>query len=146
ALFPYLESIDDIEKVLLWMIGGDSLSNEGREIWMNAQRFSADELMDVASLSRLYEQRKGLRRMNYSMLERNFNKSVFYQLDLSDVANDYIDLGLPVPSTLTDDADVMHRIHNRMLRSRFLGLKGDMEKSKAEELESFALLRNGLIN
>ena len=146
ALFPYLESNDDIEKVLLWMIGGDSLSNEGREIWMNAKRFSADELMDVASLSRLYEQRKGLRRMNYSMLERNFSKSVFYQLDLSDVANDYIDLGLPVPSTLTDDADVMHRIHNRMLRSRLLGLKGDMEKSKAEELESFALLRNGLIN
>ena len=146
ALFPYLESNDDIEKVLLWMIGGDSLSNEGREIWMNAKRFSADELMDVASLSRLYEQRKGLRRMNYSMLERNFNKSVFYQLDLSDVANDYIDLGLPVPSTLTDDADVMHRIHNRMLRSRLLGLKGDMEKSKAEELESFALLRNGLIS
>ena len=146
ALFPYLESNDDIEKVLLWMIGGDSLSNEGREIWMNAKRFSADELMDVASLSRLYEQRKRLRRMNYSMLERNFSKSVFYQLDLSDVANDYIDLGLPVPSTLTDDADVMHRIHNRMLRSRLLGLKGDMEKSKAEELESFALLRNGLIN
>lgn len=146
ALFPYLETNDDIEKVLLWMIGGDSLSNEGREIWMNAKRFSADELMDVASLSRLYEQRKGLRRMNYSMLERNFNKSVFYQLDLSDVANDYIDLGLPVPSTLTDDADVMHRIHNRMLRSRLLGLKGDMEKSKAEELESFALLRNGLIS
>lgn len=146
ALFPYLESNDDIEKVLLWMIGGDSLSNEGREIWMNAQRFSADELMDVASLFRLYEQRKGLRRMNYSMLERNFSKSVFYQLDLSDVANDYIDLGLPVPSTLTDDADVMHRIHNRMLRSRLLGLKGDMEKSKAEELESFALLRNGLIS
>ena len=139
ALFPYLESNDDIEKVLLWMIGGDSLSNEGREIWMNAKRFSADELMDVASLSRLYEQRKGLRRMNYSMLERNFNKSVFYQIDLSDVANDYIDLGLPVPSTLTDDADVMHRIHNRMLRSRLLGLKGDMEKSKAEELESSAL-------
>ena len=146
ALFPYLESNDDIEKVLLWMIGGDSLSNEGREIWMNAKRFSADELMDVASLSRLYEQRKRLRRMNYSMLERNFSKSVFYQLDLSDVANDYIDLGLPVPSTLTDDADVMHRIHNRMLRSRLLGLKGDMEKSKAEELESFALLRNGLIS
>lgn len=146
ALFPYLEFNDDIEKVLLWMIGGDSLSNEGREIWMNAQRFSADELMDVASLSRLYEQRKGLRRMNYSMLERNFGKSVFYQLDLSDVANDYVDLGLPVPSTLTDDADVMHRIHNRMLRSRLLGLKGDMEKSKAEELESFALLRNGLIS
>ena len=146
ALFPYLESIDDIEKVLLWMIGGDSLSNEGREIWMNAKRFSADELMDVASLSRLYEQRKRLRRMNYSMLERNFSKSVFYQLDLSDVAHDYIDLGLPVPSTLTDDADVMHRIHNRMLRSRLLGLKGDMVNSKSEEMESFALLRNGLIS
>lgn len=153
ALFPYLESIDDIEKVLLWMIGGDSLSNEGREIWMNAKRFSADELMDVASLSRLYEQRKGLRRSNYSMLEKNFGKSVFYQLDLSDVANDYIDLGLPVPSTLTDDTDVMHRIHNRMLRSRLLGLKGDIDNSqgvivnsKSEELESFALLRNGLIS
>jgi galactokinase/mevalonate kinase-like predicted kinase len=107
--------------------------------------FKADELMDRASLSRLYAQRAEFRQKNYPMLERNYGKSVFYQLDLSDVAADYFRLQLQVPLALSEEADRMQRIHNRMLRSRIFSLQGDKVKSETEEAEAFSLLRNGLI-
>jgi hypothetical protein len=107
--------------------------------------FKANGLMDRASLSRLYAQRAEFRQKNYPMLERNYGKSVFYQLDLSDMAADYFRLQLPVPLALSEKADRMQRIHNRMLRSRIFSLQGDKVKSETEEAEAFSLLRNGLI-
>lgn len=144
-LFPCPESKDDLETVLLWMIGRESLSAEGKKIWLRSKRFSADELMDRASLSRLYAQRTEFRQKDYPMLEQNYGKSVFYQLDLSDVAADYFRLQLPVPLALSEEADRMQRIHNRMLRSRIFSLQGDKVKSETEEVEAFSMLRNGLI-
>lgn len=85
SLFPCLESTEKMEQVLQWMIGTERFSSEGKDIWLRSARFSADVLMDRASLSQLYAQRKELRRRNYGMLERNYEKSVFYQLDLADV-------------------------------------------------------------
>ena len=83
-LFPYVESIDEMEQAIKWSIGNKEAVNE-----LQGKLFSADELMDVANLSRLYSQRHELRRRNYSLLERNYERSVFYQLDLTDVADDY---------------------------------------------------------
>ena len=146
CLFPYLESMEEMELVLLWMIGREDLSDKVKNIWLHAKRFSADELMDNASLPRLYAQRAHFRRNNYTLLERNYEKSVFYQLDLADLAKSYAKLNLPPPLVLHDDADEMQRIHNRMLRSRIFDLGGDAVKSENEELEAFSLLRNGLIS
>lgn len=145
-LFPCLESKEDMEKVLQWMIGTESLSAEGRDIWLRSTRYSADALMDRASLSRLYAQRSEFRRKNYPMLEQNYEKSVFYQLDLSDVAEDYVRLQLPAPGALPEEADSMQKIHNRMLRSRLFSSQGDSLNAEKEESEAFSLLRNGLIN
>lgn len=102
--------------------------------------------MDRASLSRLYAQRSEYRRKNYPMLEQNYGKSVFYQLDLSDVAEDYARLQLPVPGALHEETDSMQKIHNRMLRSRIFSSHGDSLNAEMEESEAFSLLRNGLIN
>lgn len=145
ALFPHLEKMDEMETVLQWMMGSEPLSDEGQKIWLQAKRYSADELMDSASLPRLYAQRANYRRQNYTLLEGNYEKSVYYQLDLSDMANDYVRMKLPVPLALCEEADEMQRIHNRMLRSRIATLQGDAVKGQEEELEAFSLLRNGLI-
>jgi hypothetical protein len=59
--------------------------------------------------------------------------------------SDYFRLQLPVPLALSEEADRMQRIHNRMLRSRLFSLQGDKVKSETEEVEAFSLLRNGLI-
>src|SRR5690554_3996283 len=85
-LFPYVESLDDMKEAIERMAGGNTCDE-----W---KCFSADELMDVANLSRLYSQRAELRKENYSLLEKNYQKSVFYQLDLTDVADDYVRMGL----------------------------------------------------
>ena len=145
-LFPYLEDIDEIGTVLQWMVGGKGVGDDGRNIWLQAKRYSADELMDSASLPRLYEQRATLRRNNYKLLERNYEKSVFYQLDLSHVANDYSNMQLSAPDALEDGADEMQQIHNRMLRSRILASQGNVAQAEVEEERAFELLRSGLIN
>lgn len=136
-MFPYVESLEDMEKVLKLMIAGVDLNE--------VVKFSADELMDKASLVRLYEQRRELRRKNWPMLEQNYGKSVFYQLDLSDVADEYCSMGLEAPATLPDEADRMQQIHNRMLRSRIFSLQGNNSFAKEEEAQAFGLLQNGLI-
>lgn len=147
-LFPCFESLNDIERVLKWMISSEIQNNdlETGELWLNAVRLSADELMDKAYLPRLYNQRRVFRKDNYALLEQNYEKSVFYQLDLSKVAMDYSGMNLLMPEVLPDTADRMQQIHNRMLRSRIMSLKGDMKSADFDESEAFSILRNGLID
>lgn len=73
----------------------------------------------------------------------NYEKSVFYQLDLDDIAGEFAHYGLPAPELLPDDAPLMQRIHNRMLRARIEKL-GEKD-FKADEQGAFALLREGLL-
>jgi galactokinase/mevalonate kinase-like predicted kinase len=143
-LFPVFNQLDEVEAALKWMIG-DGLPKEGKRRWLEAERLSADDLMERASTARLYAQREDFRRENYKMLERNYEKSVFYQLDLSDVAQEYYRMGLALPGSLPREADEMQQIHNRMLRSRLLALCGETAKADKEEKEAFSLLRNGMI-
>lgn len=145
-LFPYLEDIDEMGAVLQWMIDGTGIDDDRRKIWIKAKRYSANELMDSASLPRLYKQRTDLRRNNYAMLERNYERSVFYQLDLSDLATDYAEMQLPAPKALYAGADEMQQIHNRMLRSRIFASQDDTSQAGVEEEKAFSLLRNGLID
>lgn len=145
-LFPYVESVEEMGLVLSWMIDANSEPEIGKDIWLKSRRFSADELMEHASLPRLYAQREMFLKKNYPMMEKNYQRSVFYQLDLKSVADDYSRLQLELPSALNKDADRMQQIHNRMFRSRIFGLKGDNNKSKEEETEAFSLLRKSLID
>lgn len=143
-LFPYVESVDEMGDVLRWMVDVSSEVEKGKEIWLKSWRYSADELMEHASLPRLYAQREMFLKKNYPTMEKNFKKSIFYQLDLSSVAEDYYNFDLELPCILSEDSDRMQQIHNRMLRSRLLRLKGD-DSSLVEESEAFSLLRKSLI-
>ncbi len=123
AVFPVVDDIRQMGKVLRWMISEPDLA-EGREIWQNSRRLSADEISAQADLRRLYRQREDYRKDNWGLLARNYEKSVFYQLDLADVASDFHRLGLNKPDVLSDDAPQMQRIHNRMLRAQIDKLIG----------------------
>ena len=107
-------------------------------------KFSADEISARANLQRLYAQRTAFRRENWKGLSDNYEKSVFYQLDLEDAAHEFVNLGLEVPQALPDDTAQLLQMHNRMLRARVMELKND-PGSKEEEKEAFNLLRNGLL-
>ena len=116
--FPVVESLSDLR---------DGQPVEGR----TARLISAEELSNEANLQRLFAQRSRLRKDNWSALARNWQHSVFYQLDLTDAATQFRQYGLPLPDRLGDDAPLMTRIHNAMFR-------GETDRA-------FALLREGLV-
>ena len=91
---------------------------------------NSNELAERANLRRLFDQRREFRKQNWSMLARNWNHSVFYQLDLADAAEQFKSQRIPMPPSLPDDAPLMTRIHDAMFR-------GDSDRA-------FSLLREGL--
>lgn len=111
---------------------------------MKAEKVSADEISASANLKRLYEQRNAFRKENWKGLAANYEKSVFYQLDLLDAANEFVRFNLDMPDVLKEDAAPMLRIHNRMLRARIMKLREDKDCAK-EEQAAFQLLRDGLL-
>ena len=143
SIFPMTESVDELGLLLRWMTTEPDLA-EGRVLWLNCMKFSADEISARANLQRLYAQRMAFRRENWKGLSDNYEKSVFYQLDLEDAAHEFVNLGLEVPQALPGDTAQLLQMHNRMLRARVMELKND-PGSKEEEKEAFNLLRNGLL-
>ena len=54
---------------------------------------------------------------NWKGLAANYEKSVFYQLDLLDAANEFVRFNLDTPDVLQEDAAPMLRIHNHASRT-----------------------------
>ena len=91
---------------------------------------NSNEVAERANLRRLFAQRRDFRKRNWPALAKNWQHSVFYQLDLDDAAREFQELQLPMPEPIGDAAPMMTRIHDAMFR-------GDSQ-------QAFSLLRNGL--
>ncbi len=142
-IFPTTSSVDELGILVRWMTSEPELK-QGKALWLNTEKLSADELSNRANLTRLYAQRENYRKDNWKTLARNYEKSVFYQLDLVDAAEEFNRLNLSIPDTLDDSASQMTKIHNRMLRAYILQLRGD-KLAQEEQEAAFALLRDGLM-
>lgn len=142
SLFPVVTDVAEMGQVLRWMVSEPDLE-AGKAIWRKSLRLSADELSAQADLPLLYAQRDAFCRKNWEMLARNYEKSVFYQLDLADVAAEFHRFGLPAPEILPADTPLMQRIHNRMLRAQIEQLGG--ADFRTDEQAAFGLLREGLL-
>ena len=119
---------------------------EGKDIWKKAKKLSADEISTYANLRRLTAQREAFRKENWKTLADNHEKSVFYQLDLQQAAEEYSRLGLELPAPLCEQTPLLTRISDAMFRARTLQLKGaTAEEVKQEEDKAFSLMRNGLV-
>lgn len=141
-LFPVCQTVDELGKVLRWMIMEPD-REEGKFIWLSARKLSANDLSDQANLRRLVAQREVFRKKDWSLLAANHEKSVFYQLDLSDAAESFAKDKIVLPKALSEDNPLMKRIHNHMFRSQVMKILG--ETYKEEEQKAFALLREGLV-
>lgn len=142
GLFPVCRNIRQAGNVLRWMISEPTLE-EGRIIWEQAEKLSANQLSDKANLHRLFNQRKNFRKANWPMLAANYGKSVFYQLDLADAAAEFVEDDIPLPPELPQDAPLMKRIQDSMFRSQVLKTRNDQRYVQAGQ-EAFSLLRKGL--
>lgn len=88
------------------------------------------EVQDKARLDRLFRQRAHFRNQNWPALAKNWEHSVFYQLDLDDAAQQFATQQIPLPEALPAKAPLMTRIHDAMFRG--------------ESDRAFGLLREGL--
>ncbi len=144
-LFPICHTKDELEKVLRWMTSEPELQT-GKTIWMQAQKLSADEISAYANLRRLASQREEFRKYNWSALADNYEKSIFYQLNLQEAAEEFTKFRLPLPHPLPDSAPLMTRISDAMFRAQTLQLKEGKctNEVKREEDTAFRLMREGL--
>lgn len=140
-IFPACADVNDAGLVLRWMLSEPELK-EGAEIWSESRRLSADDISAEADLMRLQQQRDLLRAANWQALARNYEHSVFYQVDLDDAARDFAKFNIPQPDAISDNAPLLTRIHDSMFRSELARIKGN-EYQKNED-KAFALLRDGL--
>ena len=93
---------------------------------------NSNELAERANLRRLFAQRRDFRSRNWPALAKNWQHSVFYQLDLDDAAREFRDMQIPMSEPIAEDAPLMTRIHDAMFR-------GDSNSA-------FSLLREGLLS
>lgn len=145
VIFPVCHSVEELGTVMRWMTAEPEL-NEGREIWMQAEKKSADEISAYADLRKLTAQREEFRKENWKILAENHEKSVFYQLDLQQAAEEYGRLNLKLPQELDEQTPLLTRIADTMFRARTMQIQGaGTEEVKRMEEKAFALMRNGLV-
>lgn len=145
AIFPVCHSVEELGTVMRWMTAEPEL-NEGRKIWMQAEKKSADEISAYADLRKLTAQREEFRKENWKILAENHEKSVFYQLDLQQAAEEYGRLNLKLPQELDEQTPLLTRIADTMFRARTMQIQGaGTEEVKRMEEKAFALMRNGLV-
>ena len=116
--------VDSVTEIAAWLNGQCSKSQA------QCPMLSAEDISNEANLRRLFAQRRHFRSSNWPAMARNWQHSVFYQLDLDDAAREFSALQLPMPAPVDNDAPLMTRIHDAMFR-------GDSNRA-------FSLLREGL--
>lgn len=141
-LFPIVTTIHEMEMTARWMLSEPKL-DEGRKIWLDAEKVSADGIMERASLGRLLEMRKSFLRRDLPVLASN-PRSVFYQLDLDDTAQKYHEMGLEVPEAPAAGSPTARQFHSRMFRSRVAQLSG--KPYIGEEDKAFGIMRDAILS
>ncbi len=139
ALFPVLRNVDEMGRVLQWMLTGEG---GGGEAYRTATKVSANDICDRANVARLCRQRAEFRKENLGALAKNHRLSVFYQTDLGNMAHEFASLGVPMPDELGEGEPLLKRISDKMFRSQLLRLRGGDGVKEASE--AFSLLRHGL--
>lgn len=141
-IFPVAETIEQLGLMLRWMVSEPQLS-EGARLYAAARKLSADEISAMANLERLYQQRNSFKKLDWGLLSKNYERSIYYQLDLDDTASSYAAFGLEKPELLDNSAPAMTRIRNLMLRSRIAARSGG--DGAADEAGAFEILRQEIL-
>jgi len=128
--FPLVDSVEAIGRVLATWPADDDLSGSIPDDIGRWELLSADDISHRANLQRLMAQRRDFRRHDWEMLARNWQRSVFYQLDLEDAAAQFREQNIPQPEPLPASAPLLTRIHDAMFRN--------------DDATAFSLLRHGL--
>ena len=149
-LFPVLRERDITADFIQWLCGwaGDenntSSARNHKKAWLSSDRLSAAEIIGRTDHSCLSVRRRKNMEMSLSALAENHKQSIFYQLDLKQLAGEFRKAKLQLPERPGTETDVMTRIHDLMFRSVYHEKHGGQ---KAAELgrQAFGLLREGML-
>ncbi len=142
-LFPvFTEKEPPKSDFIQWMITG-SEDEFFTEKWLSSQRLSAEEISINANLERLYRQRKKLLLENLPQLAANHQRSVFYQINLDHIAEQFAENKLKPPVPLPKMKNRVTQMHDQMFRVKMRQYRG--EKFSLEEKEAFNILQQTLI-
>ena len=125
--FPVVK-LEEIEGILSSPFPSEE--GEGRLL------LSAEQISAQANLHRLFRQREEFRCQNYTALARNWEHSVFYQLDLDHTAHEFAHHQLPMPEALPEDAPLLTRISDAMFRGDRNGAFGLLRQALTEKATS----------
>ena len=153
ALFPVVSDMSLAGRLLSWMINLPGPDTDIPE-WVKSTRISANEIMCKANIFRLYSQRNSFFTKILPVLKRNYEKSVFYQVDLLEVAQVYAENGISLPELQNFDNDPFIEMRNRMFRAKVVSFKGQSEAAGSNpvfhptEMENaaFSVLQKSLID
>ena len=148
ALFPVMDEDSLDEGFVSWLASSDGVSAKEsashRTTWLKSQRLSARELGQVVNLDRVKQTRKEFRMEALPVMVGHGNRSIFFKLDLLDVASAFAPSGEPLPKAIDKNADLMLAVHDRMFRSEVM--KRREEKTwQEEEAAAFDLLAEAIV-
>ncbi|MFW5901080.1 MAG: bifunctional fucokinase/fucose-1-phosphate guanylyltransferase [bacterium] len=143
-LFPVLEKPELTENFIQWMIRDAPDHPAEAKKYINAPKLSASDILNQTNLKRLYEQRHHFTREIIPALARNHENSIFYQLDLKDLANHYLEADLPLPDEPDGKASGMNQIHDKMFRSKVLEYRG--KDCSTQEQKAFEFLKDLMVD
>jgi hypothetical protein len=136
-LFTVMAQKDIDEYFLQWLLEKNPENNSDyTHLWISSERISADEISNRCNISEVERQRKELSLKNIPVLARNYRNSVFYQLDLNCLADEYIANSLPLPDEPPADSTGWLPVHDNMFHAVYLrkqGLKNEVYERKAFE-------------
>ena len=143
-LFPVFQKHHLQGEFIQWLLDKDPAENkEFSELWISSQRLSSDDLSENCDIESLEIQRKENHIQNLEMLAGNFRQSVFYQLDLKRLANEYVVNDIHLPPALKEETADWTSIHDQMFRASHSRAKnGDgtlFEKKAFSLLQEFVL-------
>ena len=107
---------------------------------------NSNELAERANLRRLFAQRRAFRAQNWPALARNWQHSVFYQIDLDHAAREFREMQIPMPEPIAASAPLMTRIHDAMFRGDSNGAFSLLRKGVLSTLSSPSLVRSDSIS
>ncbi|HAQ17692.1 MAG TPA: bifunctional fucokinase/L-fucose-1-P-guanylyltransferase [Prolixibacteraceae bacterium] len=143
-LFPVVKKNEIAATFIQWLI--DEKPEKRADFtnqWLGARRLSSDEISWVCHIPFLEEQSKHLRSKAIPALAVNYTNSVFYQLDLAKLANDFVNQNLELPATLPGKNMDWLPLHFHMFRASVLRKRG-LEWNQ-EEKKAFDYLRNSVL-
>ena len=149
AIFPVLDEKQITGAFLRWIIGRPGILNETsnildgkddpvKSVWLKVKRLSARELIQRTNHLRLSAMRRRNMEGSLPALAKNHRQSIFYQLDLDQLARQFRKAGLALPEPLEPEAGAITQIHDLMFRSAYLEKHS---KSEAQALEQMAFIR-----